>query len=498
MNRRVFACLALVAITGALSLAREAQGAGKSPVPDEAAQKEARKRVYETYGKDICDAKTSEAQADLAKKLLQAGKNQKSDPAVRYALLGLAADGVEVDTTLAAVGELAASFDVDVLKWKANSLARLEKVRGPDESALADQAARLIDEALAADRYDVARQAAELAVALAKKNGDRAVIQAATARQQEVAALEAGYEPVRKALAALTANPNNTAAYLTLGRFYCLVKGDWDKGLPMLASSSDKTLKALAQKEAGNPAAADDQVDLADGWWDLAQKEQGSARQRMTLHAADWYKKALPEVSGLMKAKVAKRLAALADAPEEKAAAAAPKAVEIAIIKATYGPPGKPAQQLDVTARLQKALARDGFVLVQPDNRVMTDPAFLRAKRLIVDCRCGSNRVKLDLGEGEVAVLPPMPFGGLRLAGASKDLTIVAARYGGGMTWLDVTSQVAAAVTDPAEPFAWENFGANSDRWPDGQKRHLAIWFDYRESRYVRIFASGETHSLLP
>ncbi|MCY2927403.1 MAG: hypothetical protein NT031_18590 [Planctomycetota bacterium] len=65
------------------------------------------------------------------------------------------------------------------------------------------------------------------------------------------------------------------------------------------------------------------------------------------------------------------------------------------------------------------------------------------------------------------------------------------------MTWFDVTAQAAAMVTGPNEPFCCPDFGHRSNLWPDNQPARLAIWFDYRGTRYVRVFAEGETGALL-
>ncbi|MEI7837874.1 MAG: hypothetical protein WCK05_15845, partial [Planctomycetota bacterium] len=417
---------------------------------------------------------------------------------VQYVLLGLAGDtaiqGAQVETACAAADELATRYAVDGLKRKADVLVRLDKVKGVDAAALGERSTRLVDEAIGADRYDVARQAAEQVAALAMRAGDRAAVQAAAARQQEVKTIEAGHEQAKKALATLASEPNNTAAYLIVGRFLCFFKSDWEKGVPMLSNSSDKGLKAVADKELAKPTEAAKQVELADGWWDAGQKEQGLAKRNMRDHAAEWYQKALPSLKGMLKLKAGLRLE---EWKEAQAAAPGRTTGEVVIVKATYGIPGVPWAQLDVTSSLQRAIPKDPFVVIQPDNRVFGDPAVGQYKRLLVEYRCGDNRGKLNLAEADVAVIPPIPVMGVRLSGASKELTIVAARFGSGLTWFDVTRQAAALVTDPDKPFCCPNFGQASNLWSEGQKKRLAIWFDYQGTRYVRSFVEGETSGLL-
>ena len=51
----------------------------------------------------------------------------------------------------------------------------------------------------------------------------------------------------------LNTNPEDAEANFTVGRFYCLYKKDWPRGLPALARGSDAGLKALAVKELDPP-----------------------------------------------------------------------------------------------------------------------------------------------------------------------------------------------------------------------------------------------------
>jgi len=82
----------------------------------------------------------------------------------------------------------------------------------------------------------------------------------------------------------------------------------------MLALGSDPALKELAAKDVQGTDSAEEQVKLGDGWWELAGKEEGRAKKSMGVRAAFWYKRALPQLSGLTKGKVEKRLEELASA----------------------------------------------------------------------------------------------------------------------------------------------------------------------------------------
>lgn len=284
----------------------------RAAVPSAAVQKKARDLATEIFREALASAKTREERAALGKKLLQTGLAEQGDPGARYALLGLAgeqaAEAADVETAMTAAELIGTSFAVDALKLKADAVARLYGAKGLDSSALNERCTKLIEECFSADRYDLARKTAEQALSLARRDGDNQDVLAAAGRVKEVAAVQAGYEQAQKAVAA-AGGAGTPAARLALGRFCCLVKGDWAKGLPLLAGASDKALKQAAEKEALNPPAAAGQVEVGDAWWDLSDKEPDlAARRKLRDHAADWYNKALPNLTGVAKLRVHLRL----------------------------------------------------------------------------------------------------------------------------------------------------------------------------------------------
>jgi hypothetical protein len=86
------------------------------------------------------------------------------------------------------------------------------------------------------------------------------------------------------------------------------MKGDWARGLPLLAKGSDPALKALAQKDLLNPADAAAQMAVGDGWWDLSEKEASAAKDNLKDHACRWYAKAAERLTGLNRTKIERRL----------------------------------------------------------------------------------------------------------------------------------------------------------------------------------------------
>ena len=126
----------------------------------------------------------------------------------------------------------------------------------------------------------------------------------------------------------MDASPDDADANLTVGRWYCLYKNDWPRGLPLLAKGKDEKLKAAALAELRPPATNDEQIQAADAWWDASQMELGLRRDAIRLHAGDHYTAALPGLnSPLAKIKIDKRLADIANLQRPAASVPAGKAL---------------------------------------------------------------------------------------------------------------------------------------------------------------------------
>ena len=170
----------------------------------------------------------------------------------------LAVAGGDADTALAAITELD-QYAIDALKLKTDALSTILKstANAQDALGIAANVGPLVDEALAADRYNVARQLAELTVSTARTAKDADALAQANARLEEVREIEAASGPAAKAAAILSTKPNDPAASLALGRFEAFFRRHWEKGLPLLAAGSDSTLKGLAEVELLAPNDAD-------------------------------------------------------------------------------------------------------------------------------------------------------------------------------------------------------------------------------------------------
>ena len=115
------------------------------------------------------------------------------------------------------------------------------------------------------------------------------------------------YAEIKDARATLKEKPNDPDANLVVGKYLCRTKGDWEKGLPMLALGSNAKLKALAEEDIKGATTAEEQVKLGDAWWEANGKQRASF----------WYEKASPSLVGLEKDRVQERLEEVATLGQE-------------------------------------------------------------------------------------------------------------------------------------------------------------------------------------
>jgi len=235
----------------------------------------------------------------------------------RFALLTVAKEAAieagDIILTCNAVDEMERNFQIDVPAAKSGAATAVAKIYSTFEARhrFLEQLGTLLDEAVATEHLDTARKLADIALATARTANDSGAIKQFTLRGGRIREADARVQEVQKALLVLGDKPTDADANLKVGKYRCFTKGDWDKGLPLLGLGNDPALKALAEREMEGPKIADEQTKLADGWFESAEKQSASAKYQIQRHAAIWYTKALPELSGLAKAKAEKRISEL-------------------------------------------------------------------------------------------------------------------------------------------------------------------------------------------
>lgn len=286
----------------------------RAPVPEPARQKEAEKLLRELYKDQYARKAPADRQA-LARALLEQARKSTEDPAALWVVYREAQDvaaGVcDVRTAVTAIDETAKYFDVDVLPMKSGALAAAAKsAKSPEDfTSLVEALDHLIDEFLAVDQYEAAEKSAASALQYARKASAPRMVAHATLRTKEVGEAKARFQAMKAVLQTLARTPDDPSANQEMGQYLCFIKGNWDLGLRFMVKGPDAGLKSLAEKELALPTSPADQASVADGWYDLSEKEKLPSRKtQLLLHAREYYTLALPGLVALQRARVEKRL----------------------------------------------------------------------------------------------------------------------------------------------------------------------------------------------
>lgn len=286
----------------------------KLPIPPELAKKAAEKQIRDIMGEDLAKARTPEEKTKIATQMLQTADGT-SDPAGKYALLrdaeGLAADAGDVETAIAANNAVISSFEPDATSGAIDPLQRFSRLSldAEPEAKLCELALTGLHEAVAANRFDVARQFGKLALTFAHKTTDHDLNERAASMLGSIATCESEYARVAPFEATLQKTPNDPSANAAIGRYECFVKGNWTVGLPMLAKGSNETLKKAAVDELKPPATAVEESAVADAWWGLTDGLPPAIQANVRAHAVSLYARAEEGLSGLTKLKAEQRIA---------------------------------------------------------------------------------------------------------------------------------------------------------------------------------------------
>ncbi|MHB8968921.1 MAG: DUF1559 family PulG-like putative transporter [Pirellulaceae bacterium] len=299
--------------TAASASATNATQPVRLPVPDPLSLERARELVRQLYKKEFDAQQEISQQQALAQRMLKQVDQMSNDPAGHYVLLEIvikiATRIGDTSTAVAALDDLTENFEVDELSKMHETLTTLAKKDRSrvGVSLLLAKSRVLVDTAIQQEQFETAESLCQIATAAARQLGDRDAVNQIQQQAQLVEESQKSLRDVQRILANLT-DQDDPNAHLRVGRYYCFTKGEWEKGLPLLAKGSDSRLKQLAEEELRNPTVPEDQLRLADGWWELG--VQDSARQKpLQQRAAFWYERALPALSsGLWRAKVEMRL----------------------------------------------------------------------------------------------------------------------------------------------------------------------------------------------
>jgi serine/threonine protein kinase len=295
------------------SAPRSPPASGKLPVPEEAVLRSTTEEIQDIYKADYA-SKDATVQAALAGKLLQRGLKKFEAPERRFVYLreasDVAAKAGDMVLSFRALEELAKLFAVEELPMKAATLQQAAKAARTfgASKGIVDTALSLIVVAVRADDYETAERSVKAATEAAVRAGipyTEIQVQA-----KEIGRFKKQFLAIKPALATLAAQTNDAGVNRLVGTFLCFQKGEWQKGLPLLARGDDAKLKELAEKDLAAPTTADAQAALGTGWWQLGIQEKDQAKANLLQRASYWYERALPDVVAMARTKLLKNIEA--------------------------------------------------------------------------------------------------------------------------------------------------------------------------------------------
>jgi formylglycine-generating enzyme required for sulfatase activity len=267
------------------------------------AEQAAKKAAGEIYGGRFALAKTADEQTALAAEMIAAGLKIQPGSADQFVLLDIAreiaAGAGDAATSLSAVKELAQRFDVRALTLEADTLltvARQARI-SPQRRALAEASVNVIEKLAEADEYERAIRLCEAAREAAQQSREYRLGKELSTQLPELRRAQQEFQRYRDALAVMEDAPTEPAANLAAGRYLCLIKGDWERGVAMLALGSDEQLKSVAVMELQGAETAEEQAAIGDAWWDLAETREGHESDLLRLRAGSWYRRAAPQLA---------------------------------------------------------------------------------------------------------------------------------------------------------------------------------------------------------
>lgn len=277
--------------------------------PDRAARAQVLKIVKNVFSAEYL-ARTPAAKRQLAEELENEAAKIESNFTARYVLLDEAetASLGAGDITLLrrAIEGLDESFAIDGVGVVVDALTKLNEL-APQDPAVIDWALDCVDARLGQDDFAGAhRLMAKLPATRVFKFKDAAL----RARWRAASEALAEGERSKAAFERLKTDPTDGAANFAAGRYLCLARHDWDKGLTYLARCADAKIKSAAAADLASPAGTSARYALAGQWWDIASDNlHGTFKSLAKERAVHWYNLIDSDLDGLQKVVADRRIA---------------------------------------------------------------------------------------------------------------------------------------------------------------------------------------------
>lgn len=290
----------------------DAARAGK-PLPEKSKLDAAKVVARDRYFKQLKKGD----EADL-KIFLDAADATNDDDARQVAIYLVVADAAaesgSISLALEAIDRLGRSFDYDVLAGK---LILLESAGKSSKSVaarakLVNRVLELMEEAIDAQRFEVAEEAAKVGETIAARMRDARLRKELAGKRTRIESRRrenrAEAELLGKAGELLRHDPQNPEANRVVG-IKLAAENQWNEALPHLVLADDDDLRAAAKGETARPDDAPRQLALADAWWQAADGlDNDKQRAALRARAVYWYSRAAADLNGLKRARANRRI----------------------------------------------------------------------------------------------------------------------------------------------------------------------------------------------
>ncbi len=293
-----------------------AQG-GQSPLPapSQGDVQAAQQQLRASFQKQYHEAQSPVDRDELAWMLIKSAAQKAATPEQQFAALDEACTiAVQVGapaTALTAVERLINRFQLDAWEYRTRVIGELTGAlaQGEQRHEFTFRVAPLVEQAVDAGEYAAALEVATQLAKGARGIGDNLLMRRIGARQMEIKAIEKASAEVQPHEARLAESLQDAEASLQVGRFLGFYRGDWERGLPLLARGNDEKLRGLASRSKSATGSAEESTEVGDGWWDLSRKESGIARTHLERQALVAYRRALDAgLTGSARTRVQKRI----------------------------------------------------------------------------------------------------------------------------------------------------------------------------------------------
>jgi WD40 repeat protein len=307
MRRAIVVALLLLLPT--LAAAQETK---KRPIPSKDAQAKIEALLLELYKDDFAKAdKDAVLRGRLAQTLLFEGKETKDDAAGRYVLFSkahaLAAQAGDVNTALLAVDELANDFAIPagaIFQMKISMLQQASKANGASPEAyqsVIDRVMLILDDTLDSDDYPSSMALIAAADQAGLKLKSIVVVSSIRRKQEEIVRLQKEFARWQPFADKLAKNPKDEQANLEMGKYYALIRGNWERGLPMMAQGTKSALQELANDELMASTKKTDAVEMGAKWLTVVDKLDPAMRTQARLRAYYWFQEGLTDPNPQMR-----------------------------------------------------------------------------------------------------------------------------------------------------------------------------------------------------